>query len=81
MKKAIIIITSAAVAVGGVFGAYQLNERRKTNKAVAKVTPVSLMADSYHGSDLELNGMISSGNVQNIMPDNQKLVEKVLVKE
>lgn len=81
MKKLIIAITSVAVAAGGTFGAYKLNEKRKTNKAVAEVTPVSLMTDYYYGDTLELGGMISSGNIQNVMPDDQKLVEKVLVKE
>ncbi|MGN1085950.1 MAG: biotin/lipoyl-binding protein, partial [Porcipelethomonas sp.] len=81
MKKLIIAITAVAVAAGGTFGAYKLNEKRKTNKAVAEVTPVSLMTDYYYGDTLELGGMISSGNIQNVMPDDQKLVEKVLVKE
>lgn len=81
MKKLIIAFTAVAVAAGGTFGAYKLNEKRKTNKAVAEVTPVSLMTDYYYGDTLELGGMISSGNIQNVMPDDQKLVEKVLVKE
>lgn len=81
MKKLIIAMTSVAVVAGGTFGAYELNERRKTNKAVAEVTPVSLMTDYYYGDTLELSGMISSGNIQNVMPDDSKLVEEVLVKE
>lgn len=81
MKKVIIVAASAVVVVGGVFGAYKINEHRKNGKAVAKVTPVSFMTDYYYGSELELNGMITSGNVQNITTDSQKLVEKVLVKE
>ena len=61
-----------AVILGGTFGAYKINESRKSKKAVAKVTPVSLMTDSYWGDQLELSGVITSGNVQKVMLDNQK---------
>lgn len=47
MKKLIIAAACAAVILGGTFGAYKINESRKSKKAVAKVTPVSLMTDSY----------------------------------
>ncbi len=39
------------------------------------------MTDSYWGDQLELSGVITSGNVQKVMLDNQKLVDEVLVKE
>lgn len=81
MKKLIIAAVCVAVILGGTFGAYKINESRKSKKAVAKVTPVSLMTDSYWGDELELSGMITSGNVQKVMLDNQKLIEEVLVKE
>ena len=81
MKKIIIAAVCAAVILGGTFGAYKINESRKSKKAVAKVTPVSLMTDSYWGDQLELSGVITSGNVQKVMLDNQKLVDEVLVKE
>lgn len=81
MKKLIIILTSIAVIAGGTFGAYKYNEKRKLNKTIAKVTPVSFMADNYYGGDIELSGMIASGNIQKVVPDNQKLVEKMLVNE
>lgn len=81
MKKLIIAAVCVAVILGGTFGAYKINESRKSKKAVAKVTPVSLMTDSYWGDELELSGMITSGNVQKVMLDNQKLVEEVLVQE
>ena len=76
MKKIIIAAVCAAVILGGTFGAYKINESRKSKKAVAKVTPVSLMTDSYWGDQLELSGVITSGNVQKVMLDNQKLVTK-----
>lgn len=81
MKKLIIAAVCVTVILGGTFGAYKINESRKSKKAVAKVTPVSLMTDSYWGDELELSGMITSGNVQKVMLDNQKLIEEVLVKE
>lgn len=80
-EKIIIAAVCAAVILGGTFGAYKINESRKSKKAVAKVTPVSLMTDSYWGDQLELSGVITSGNVQKVMLDNQKLVDEVLVKE
>ena len=49
MKKIIIAAVCAAVILGGTFGAYKINESRKSKKAVAKVTPVSLMTDFYWG--------------------------------
>lgn len=81
MKKLIIASVSVAVIVGGTFGAYKLNERRKIGKAVAKVTPVSFMTGYYYDNGFELGGMISEGNVQNVMADNNKLVEQLLVQE
>lgn len=81
MKKLIIAAVCVAVILGGTFGAYKINESRKSKKAVAKVTPVSLMTDSYWGDELQLSGMITAGNVQKVMLDNQKLVDEVLVKE
>lgn len=80
IKKIIIAAASVAVVAGGTFGAYKLNEHRKTGKAVAEVTPVSYMTGGYYGSNLEMSGRISSGNVQNVIPDNNKLIEQVLVK-
>ena len=81
MKKLIITLICVAVVASGTFGAYKINESRKSKNAVAKVALVSNMMDSYWGDDLELYGSITEGNVQNVMLDDEKLVEEVLVKE
>ena len=76
MKKLIITLICVAVVASGTFGAYKINESRKSKNAVAKVALVSNMMDSYWGDDLELYGSITEGNVQNVMLDDEKLVEE-----
>ncbi|MGN0620495.1 MAG: hypothetical protein ACI4I9_01400 [Porcipelethomonas sp.] len=79
--KIIIAVSCVAVAAGGTFGGYKINDARKKNKAVADVVPVSYMTDSYWGDELQLEGTVSSGDVQKIMQDESMLVEEILVKE
>ena len=45
------------------------------------VTPVSNMSNSYWGDNLELQGTVSSGDVQKIMQDESQLVDSILVKK
>ena len=71
MKKLIITLICVAVVASGTFGAYKINESRKSKNAVAKVALVSNMMDSYWGDDLELYGSITEGNVQNVMLDDE----------
>ncbi len=79
--KIIIAVSCAAIAAGGTFGGYKYNEVRKKNKTVADVVPVSYMVGGYWGDELNLEGMVSSGDVQKIMQDESRLVDKILVKE
>lgn len=43
--------------------------------------PVANMVQYYWGDDLSMDGQVVSGDVQNVTPSNDQLVEKVLVKE
>lgn len=80
-KKIIITAVCIAVVAGGTFGGYKFNEARKKNKAVAKVVPVSYMSGGYWGNDLQLEGMITSGDMQAVKQDQSMLVDEILVKE
>ena len=80
-EKVIIAAVCAVVAVSGTFGGYKYNQIRKKNKAIVDVTPVSNMSNSYWGDNLELQGTVSSGDVQKIMQDESQLVDSILVKK
>ena len=80
-EKVIIAAVCAAVAASGTFGGYKYNQIRKKNKAIVDVTPVSNMSNSYWGDNLELQGTVSSGDVQKIMQDESQLVDSILVKK
>ena len=80
-EKVIIAAVCAAVAASGTFGGYKYNQIRKKNKAIVDVTPVSNMSNSYWGDNLELQGTVSSGDVQKIMQDESQLVFSKLFKK
>ena len=81
MKKVIIAVACIVIAAGAVTGSYGIYNSHKNKKAVAEVASVSAMEQSYWEDSLQLDGYISEGNIQKITPDNQKLVEEVLVKK
>lgn len=81
MKKVIIAVACIVIAAGAVTGSYGIYNSHKNKKAVAEVASVSAMEQSYWEDSLQLDGYISEGNMQKITPDNQKLVEEVLVKK
>lgn len=79
--KAAIAVSCAAVVAGGTFGGYKYNEKRKKNKTIADVFPVSYVADQFWGDDLQLEGTIRSGDVQKVMQNESMLVSEILVEE
>lgn len=79
MKKSVVAVVCVVFAVGAVTGGFEIYTHQKNKKAVAEVAKVSMMEQSYWEDDIQLNGYIAEGNVQKINPDNQKLVEEVLV--
>lgn len=79
--KVIIAAVCATVAAGGTFGGYKFNQLRKKNKTIVDVTPVSNMSNSYWGDNLELQGTVSTGDVQKIMQNESQLVDSILVKK
>ncbi len=80
-KKIIIASVSIVVAAGGVFGGYKINEARKKSGAVADVVPVSYLNSGYWGGNLQLEGYITSGNVQTVRQDSSLLVNKIMVSQ
>lgn len=78
-KKIIISTVSVAVIAGGVFGGYKINEARKKNKAIADVVPISYLNGGYWGNELQLEGVITSGNVQTVKQDSDLLINKIMV--
>ncbi len=80
-KKIIIAAVSVVVAAGGVYGGYKINEARKKRGAVADVVPVSYLNGGYWGNGLQLEGVITSGNVQTVKQDSSLLINKIMVSE
>lgn len=80
-KKIIISAVSVVVVAGGVFGGYKINEARKKSGAVADVVPVSYLNGGYWGNELQLDGIITSGNVQTVKQDSTLLINKIMVSE
>lgn len=80
-KKIVISAICVAVVAGGTLGGYKINEKVKKSKAVAEVVPVSYMSDGYWGNEQQIEGVVSSGNVQTIKEDPNMLVEEIMVKE
>ena len=80
-KKLIITAVSAAVLTGGIFAGYHINRIRRDSSTTADVYPVSLLSMDYWGDDMSMEGMITSGNVQKVQADEERLIDKILVKK
>ena len=81
VKKIVTIAVCLAVAAGGGTGGTLLYRSRQAKKHEVDVMPVANMVQYYWGDDLSMDGQVVSGDVQNVTPSNDQLVEKVLVKE
>ena len=81
VKKIVTIAVCLAVAAGGGTGGTLLYRSRQAKKHEVDVMPVANMVQYYWGDDLSMDGQVVSGDVQNVTPPNDQLVEKVLVKE
>ena len=81
VKKIVTIAVCLAVAAGGGTGGTRLYRSRQAKKHEVDVMPVANRVQYYWGDDLSMDGQVVSGDVQNVTPSNDQLVEKVLVKE
>lgn len=79
MKKFIITLLCLAIVAGGSYAAYTQVQKKKDDKRVAEVYPVSVLCESGWGQQKTFDGTVTSGSLQEVNLSTDKLVKKVCV--
>lgn len=80
-KRILVVAVCLVVAAGGVTGGAMFYRAKQADKHQVDAVSVMNIADYYWGNDVAMDGTVVSGDVQNVILENDQMIDKVLVKE